>query len=155
MKGPLRIVQVGMGFWGRDWARMVIPEVDDVELVACVDSDAQALALLQKQMGISSGRCFSSLEAALDAFGADAVLNTTALPGHVPVTRAALEAGLHVLVEKPFAPTITAAQELVDVAAHAGLVLMVSQNYRYFPAPRAIADMVRHESLGKLHEISI
>src|SRR5947208_13894888 len=100
MKGPLRIVQVGMGFWGRDWARLVIPEIDDVELVACVDSDAQVLALLRRQMGISGGRSFGSLEAALGAFGTGAVLNTPTLPGHAPVTRAALEAGLHVLVGK-------------------------------------------------------
>jgi len=155
MKGPLRIVQVGMGFWGRDWARMVIPEIDDVELVACVDSDAQALALLQKQMGISGGRCFSSLEAALDAFGADAVLNTTTLPGHAPVTRAALEAGLHVLVEKPFAETLECAQELVELAAARGVTLMVSQNYRFFPAVRTAARLVHEGSLGELYEVSV
>src|SRR5438874_12609657 len=106
MKGPLRIVQVGMGFWGRDWARMVIPEIDDVELVACVDSDAQALALLQKQMGISSGRCFCSLLAGVVALRAGAVLTTTTLLGHAPVTRAALEAGLVVLVGKPVAESL-------------------------------------------------
>src|SRR2546430_17004799 len=132
MKDPLRIVQVGMGFWGRDWARMVIPEVDDVELVACVDSDAQALALLQEQMGISSGRCFSGLEAALDAFGADAVLKTTTLPGHAPVTRAALEAGLHVLVEKPFDETLECAQGLVELAAGSGAPVIVSQYVPFF-----------------------
>src|SRR5438874_9114606 len=98
---------------------------------------------------------FESIREAITATRPDALLNTTALPGHVPVTRAALDAGLHVLVEKPFAPTLGAAHQLVDVAAKAGLVLMVSQNYRYFPAPRAIAEFVQAASLGRLHEVSI
>jgi len=111
--------------------------------------------LLQKQMGISSGRCFSSLQAALDAFGADAVLNTTTLSGHAPVTRAALEAGLHVLVEKPFAETLECAQELVELAAARGVTLMVSQNYRFFPAVRTAARLVHEGSLGELYEVSV
>jgi predicted dehydrogenase len=81
--------------------------------------------------------------------------DTTALAGHVPVTTAALSAGLHVLVEKPFASTLRAAEELVDMAAARNLVLMVSQNYRYFPAPRAIAALVHASELGKLHQVSI
>src|SRR5438874_12133955 len=98
---------------------------------------------------------FESIREAIVATRPDAVLNTTALPGHVPVTRTALDAGLHVLVEKPFAPSLGAAHQLVDVAAKAGLLLMVSQNYRYFPAPRAVAELVQAAPLGKLHEVSV
>jgi len=152
---PLRIAQVGLGTHGRGWARRVIPDVGEVELVAYVDSDPHALDLLRQELNPRPGMVFESLREAITATKPEAILNTTALPGHVPVTRAALEAGLHVLVEKPFAPSIGAAQELVDVAARAGLVLMVSQNYRYFPAPRAIAALVREQSLGRLHEVSI
>src|SRR5439155_11262872 len=135
-RSKLRVVQVGMGAWGRDWARLVIPEVRDVELVACVDSDARALALLQDQTRIAKKRCFASLDAALNAFQADAVLNTTTLPSHAPITRAALDVGLHILVEKPFTETLDCAQELVELAAARRLTLMVSQNYRFFPAVR-------------------
>src|SRR5437899_7439087 len=110
---PLRIVQVGMGFWGRDWAQLVVPEIPDTELVGCVDSDPSALALFQNQSQISPPRCFSSLDQALDATDPDAVLVTTTLDGHAPITRAALEAGLPVLCEKPFADTLECAQELV------------------------------------------
>ncbi|TMC37081.1 MAG: Gfo/Idh/MocA family oxidoreductase [Chloroflexi bacterium] len=152
---PLRIVQVGMGAHGRNWARRVLPDIGEVEVVGYVDSDPYALDMLGEELKPRPEMVFESLREAIGATHPEAVLNTTALPAHVPVTRAALDAGLHVLVEKPFAPSLTAGQELVDVATRAGLILMVSQNYRYFPAPRAIADMVRHESLGKLHEVSI
>ncbi|TMD16778.1 MAG: Gfo/Idh/MocA family oxidoreductase [Chloroflexi bacterium] len=144
-----------MGFWGRDWARMVIPEIPEVELVGVVDSDARAIGLLQEQLPISPRRCFSSLEGALDATPADAVLVTTTLPGHAPITRAALDAGLHVLVEKPFTDTLECAQELVDLAAAKGSTLMVSQNYRFFPAVRTAAALVKEASLGELYEVSI
>src|SRR3982074_1314658 len=93
---PLRIVQVGMGFWGRDWACLVVPEVPGVELVGCVDSDPEALALLQEQGPISPQKCFTSLDQALAATAPDAVLVTTTLAAHAPITRAALEAGLPV-----------------------------------------------------------
>ena len=151
----LRVAQVGLGIHGRGWAKRVLPDIGEVEVVAYVDSDPYALDAVRQELNPRPGMVFETLREAIAATQPEAVLNTTALPGHVPVTRAALEAGLHVLVEKPFAPTLGAAQELVDIAARAGLVLSVSQNYRYFPAPRAMAQIVRDESLGKLHEVSI
>jgi predicted dehydrogenase len=152
---PLRIVQVGLGTHGRGWARLVLPNIPEVEVVAYVDSDPKALDQLKAEIDPPRQKVFDSLREAIAATGPEAVLNTTALAGHVPVTRAALEAGMHVLVEKPFAPGVGPAQELVDLATRGGLVLSVSQNYRYFPAPRAIAQLVREETLGKLHEVSI
>ena len=151
----LRVLQVGLGPHGRGWARHVIREVTEVEVVGYVDSDPHALDLLREEATVPADRCFESLNEAIAATQPQALLNTTALPGHVPVTTAALEAGLHVLVEKPFAPSLAAAQQLVDLAAARGLVLMVSQNYRYFPAPHAIASLVHESELGRLYEVSI
>ena len=151
----LRIVQVGTGAWGRDWARLVAPAVGEVEIVGFVDSDPRALVLLRDQMPVSPQQCFNSLEEALDSLQADAALVTTTLDGHAPLTRSALQAGLHVLVEKPFTDNLAAAQELVDLARVRGLTLMVSQNYRFFPAVRTVARMMREAELGELYEISI
>src|SRR5712664_2540728 len=144
-----------MGLHGRNWARLVVCEVDELELVAYVDKDPYALDALRQEAGVPAELCFESLKEAIEATRPQAMLNTTALPAHVAVTKAALEAGLHVLVEKPFAPTLALAQELVEAAAVRGLVLMVSQNYRFFPAPRTIASMVHESALGKLFEVSI
>jgi predicted dehydrogenase len=152
---PVRLLQVGLGGHGRNWARRVIPDVPEVEVAGYVDSDPHALDIARQEVGAAPAMYFESLKEAIAATAPEAVLNTTALAGHVPVTRAALDAGLHVLLEKPFAPTLGAAHELVDVAGRAGLVLMISQNYRYFPAPRAIAEIVKDCRLGKLHEVSI
>ncbi len=151
----IRMVQVGLGPHGRNWARQVLPHISEIDVVAYVDTDPYALDALRQEAGVHADRCFESLKEAIAATQPEALLNTTALPGHVPVIRAAFDAGLHVLVEKPFAPSLEAAEQLVDGAAMRNLILMVSQNYRFFPAPRAIADLVREEELGKLHQVSI
>ncbi len=151
----LRLLQVGLGAHGRNWAKRVLPEIPEVEVVAYVDNSPYALDALKEEVKPRPDMVFESMREAVAATRPDVVLNTTALPGHVATTRAALEAGLHVMVEKPFAPTLGEGQQLVDLAARSNLILMVSQNYRYFPAPRAIADIVRGGSLGRLHEVSI
>jgi predicted dehydrogenase len=127
----------------------------EVELVGYVDANPQALRLLREEFEVPPDRCFDSVMEAVVATHPEAVLVTTALAGHEPVTRAALEADLHVLVEKPFAPSLGVAEQLVDLAAANGLVLMVSQNYRFHPAPRALAALVNDSKLGQLHGVSV
>jgi predicted dehydrogenase len=151
----IRVVQVGMGTWGQDWARRVFPSVPDAQLAGCVDYRASALAETKKLGVVDEDHCFMSLEAALDRVAAAAVVVTTDLPSHIPMVSQALEAGKHVLVEKPFAPSITEAREAVDLAESLGLTLMVSQNYRFFPAPRAVQQLIREETLGKLLHIEL
>ncbi|HVS48476.1 MAG TPA: Gfo/Idh/MocA family oxidoreductase [Candidatus Dormibacteraeota bacterium] len=151
----LRVVQVGLGGWGRDWAQRVIPEVAEVDLVGYVDSEPNALARLRDVTPIAPAKCFLTLGHAIEATKPEAVLVTATLPGHAPVTRAALAAGLHVLVEKPFAESLDVARQLVELAAAKRKVLMVSQNYRFFPAARKVAQLVSEAQLGKLHEVSI
>ncbi len=151
----LKIAQVGMGRWGRNWAQNIVPEVKEVETVAWVDADSDALATAQAEMDLDPDRCFLSVADALSHADVDGVLITAALPGHVPVARAALEAGKHVITEKPFAPSLAEAQELIDLADRKGLVMMVSQNYRFFPAPLAAARLVQEETLGSVYAVNL
>src|SRR6202022_4903439 len=109
----------------------VVPGGPEVDVVGYVDPDASGLALLRDALHVAPERCFLNLERAIEATKPEAVLVTAILPGHAPVTRAALGAGLHVLVEKPFAETLDVARQLVELAATQKKVLMVSQNYRF------------------------
>ena len=151
----MRLVQVGLGDWGRDWAWRIIPAVPEVALCGYVDSDPGALDLLRKKVSSPDELWFGTLEEAVQAGAPEAVLVTTTLAGHAPLIRASLEAGLHVLVEKPFAESLETATELVALAAAKRRVLMVSQNYRFFPAPRAAAELVAGLDLGELYEVAI
>lgn len=151
----IRIIQVGMGGWGQDWARNIVPREAGVEPVARVDMSAQMLEIAQQRLGIAAETCFPTLEAALQAVEADAVLITANLPAHVPVALAALAAGKHVLLEKPFAPTAADGQRVVEAAAARDRILMVSQNYRFNPAARTAAALVRSGELGPVGAVSI
>ena len=152
---PLRVVQVGMGGWGRSWAKLLARQGDGVQPVAYVDVQPAMLHQLQTELGVSADACFPSLHAALAATDAEAVLVTTALAGHVPVVLQALAAGKHVLVEKPFAPSVAAAQQAVDLATAQQRVLMVSQNYRFYPAAQTVATLIREGSLGPVGAVSV
>ena len=151
----MRIVQVGLGGFGRDWAKNVIPQVPEVEVVATADVFAGS-----RERAVAAGlttaeRCYPTVEAALETTDVDAVLVTASLVGHVPAARAALESGHHVLIEKPFAPSVADARELVALADARGLTVAVSQNYRFFPAVRAVQRLVAEQTYGDLHAVAL
>jgi len=147
----IHLIQAGFGGWGRGWLNNILQCDLDVQLVAGVDISSEALQVVHEH-NIPS---FSRLEEALAAIEAEAVLVATSLPGHVPLIQSALEHGKHVLVEKPFAPSLEEAQHMVDLARTRGRVLMVSQNYRYSPAVQAVSKMVHEGALGKVDTINI
>jgi predicted dehydrogenase len=151
----VRVLVAGMGSLGRFWVDRMLPLVPEAGLAGCVDVDPAVLAIARERLHLPAGRCFTSIDAALEATSPEAVMVATTLSGHVPVARAALEAGCHVLVEKPFAPSLADAQALVELAAARGLALMVSQNYRFYPAVRTVVELVRGGGLGTLHEVQV
>ncbi|TNM69483.1 Gfo/Idh/MocA family oxidoreductase [Streptomyces sp. NP160] len=151
----MRLVHIGLGGWGRDWERTVLPRVPEVERVAVVEPDRAGLAAFQRAHDLPDAACATSLEQALRQVEADGVLVTAPVGAHVPLALEALEAGLHVLVEKPFAPTAAEALTAVARAEQLGLVLQVSQNYRFYPGPRAARDLLRGGDLGGLSGVAV
>ncbi|HTK08644.1 MAG TPA: Gfo/Idh/MocA family oxidoreductase [Ktedonobacteraceae bacterium] len=151
----LRLIHAGLGGWGSNWAKEIVARNKDVETVAWVEIVPDALRLAQERLDLPEERCFATLEEALAVYEADAVLVTASLPGHIPVTRAALQAGKHVLLEKPFAPTVEEAREVVELAEKNDRILMISQNYRYFPAVRKVAELVSSQELGPVTAVNI
>jgi predicted dehydrogenase len=151
----LRIIQVGLGEWGRDWAVNVLPIAEGIEVVAAVDRDPVALERARAEGLLEGIGAYDTVEAALAATDAEAVLATVAIAAHGPVMLAALEAGRHVLVEKPFAATLEEARRAVDAAAARGLTLAVTQNYRYDPAVAPVGRLVRERALGEVHGLTV
>jgi predicted dehydrogenase len=143
-----------MGGWGLYWGA-ALRRADGVAPAACVDMSPAALALAQAKLDVPPERCFTTLAAALEAVECDAVLITAALEAHMPIALAALAAGKHVLVEKPFAPSLAEARRAIAAADAEGRILMVSQNYRFFPAVRAAAALVRAGTLGPVGSVTI
>lgn len=151
----IKLIHVGLGRWGFDWVQHVYPGSSEVEPVAYVDKDPDAVVRAQSKLGASPDKFFSALSDAVAATDAEAVVVTLPLPLHATVAREALLAGKHVIVEKPFAQTLAEAQSLVDLAEKSSRVLMVSQNYRFFAAPQAACQFVRDAWFGQLHTVQI
>ncbi len=151
----LPIIQVGLGGWGTSWATHIVAKNKDIETVGLVEIDAEVLRQLQERLNLPAERCFTSLEDALAATEAEAVLITASLPGHVPSARVALQAGKHVLMEKPFAPSVAEAQELVNLADAQGKLLMISQNYRYAPVVSAATKVIQAHAIGHIGMVNI
>ncbi|QDP96390.1 Gfo/Idh/MocA family oxidoreductase [Microlunatus elymi] len=151
----MRIVQVGLGGFGRNWAQEMIPQVTEVQLVGSADVSEESRTAAIAAGVADPDRCFATAEQVIEACDPDAVLVTASLVGHVPAIRAALKAGKHVMTEKPFAPSVEDARELVELAESQDLVLAVSQNYRFFPAVRAVQQIVRSGELGALHAVEL
>jgi len=80
----------------------------------------------------------------------DAVDIYTSVSSHHQIALAGIEAGKHVLVEKPFAITVRAAQKIVDAADRAGTVLGVAENARYFPETRMTRWVIDQGYIGDL-----
>ncbi len=151
----MRIIQVGLGGFGRDWAERVLPQVPEAEVVGTADVFAASRERAVAAGLTSAEDCYASVEEALEATDAEAVLVTASLVGHVPAARAALSAGRHVLVEKPFAPSVAEAKELIDLADAQNLTIAVSQNYRFFPAVQAVSRIVAEQTYGDLHAVAL
>jgi predicted dehydrogenase len=120
-----------------------------IELAAVVDPDPEARRHVEATPG------YGILEDALEAVECDAVLVASPPVTHHVVAKAALEAGKHVLCEKPLATTLQDAFELVETADVAERVLVVSQNYRYNAPFRAVQRLVAKGELGGLASIRI
>jgi predicted dehydrogenase len=144
----LRLVQIGLGGWGRNWVEEITRSTPGVEPVAWVDIDPATRERAGAQLDLPRGRLFATLDEALGQVAADAALVVVPLAGHAAVTREALEAGLHVLVEKPFTETLAEARALEALARARRRVLMVDQNYRWFPAPRLARQLLQDGAIG-------
>ncbi|TVQ20869.1 MAG: gfo/Idh/MocA family oxidoreductase [Spirochaetaceae bacterium] len=154
-KRPLRLIQVGLGGFGRNWYQTKIAPFTRVATTGFVDSSDEAMQIAQRTLGIDPADCFATLDDAMRERECDAVVITASLPGHVPNALTALHAGKHVLMEKPFAPSVAEARAVVRAASDAERTLMISQNYRFFPAPILAARIVSEERLGRLGVVHV
>jgi predicted dehydrogenase len=146
---PVRLLQLGLGGWGRNWVEEVTRATPGVRPVAWVDPDEAARAVAIAELSLPPARVFAGLDEACRAVEAEAALITVPLAAHAAATEAALRAGLHALVEKPFTDTLAEAAALVKLAEASDRVLMVNQNYRWFPAPRAACRLLVEGRIGQ------
>jgi predicted dehydrogenase len=129
----LRCAVIGAGYLGRFHAQKYA-NLADCDLVGVADPSPEARERLQSELGVPG---FPDHRELLGR--ADAVSIATPTILHYAVARDFLEAGVHVLVEKPITATAGEARELIAIAARRGLVLQVGHLERFNPVIRAVA----------------
>ncbi|TFD79441.1 Gfo/Idh/MocA family protein [Cryobacterium fucosi] len=147
MDAKLRIAVIGAGYWGPNLARN-FRNSTDWDLVAICDIDQVRAQKLADSVG--GVRAVSSLNDLLSSEDVDAVAIATPARSHHGITRAALNAGKHVMVEKPLADTGIRGRDMVRAAAERGLVLMTDHTYCYTPAVLKIRELIAEGALGEI-----
>jgi predicted dehydrogenase/predicted AlkP superfamily phosphohydrolase/phosphomutase len=148
----LRLIHIGVGLRGRHWLDIVSHHPDFVS-VACVDPDEKALGVARSLPGQEHGRFFASVAEALAHVGADAALITSPSFLHTQHALQALDAGLAVMVEKPFGCRLPEAIQAVERARAVGRPIMVAENFRFFPAERTLRRMLDEGIAGSLSSV--
>ncbi|MGZ4640168.1 MAG: Gfo/Idh/MocA family protein [Actinomycetes bacterium] len=142
---PLGIAVVGAGYWGPNLVR-AIQATPELRLEWLCDIDVERA---QRVVGpYSTVRVSASLDDLLADPGVAAVAVATPARTHGDVAGRALQAGKHVLVEKPLAHSYAAAEDLVDLAERDGLVLMCDHTYCYTPVVQKIREYLHTGMLG-------
>jgi predicted dehydrogenase len=141
----LRVGQVGLGYWGRNLARVFDDVADLTWLCDSRESLRDEFAGRYPDAVVTDD--FDELLAASDV---DAVVIATPVPTHYPLARAALEAGKHVFVEKPPATRVSEMEELIGLAESGGLVLMPGHLLLYHPAVQKLKELVDSGELGEV-----
>lgn len=149
----IRIAVIGAGVFGCNHARVYRQLQQDgagIELVGVVDTD------LPRAQAVASefvAQAFSSIEQVVGKIDAASVAVPTLT--HLPVSRALMQAGIDVLIEKPLASSIAEADELISVAAQTKRIVQVGHLERFNPAVLAAMRLVTQPMFFEVHRLSI
>lgn len=148
---PVNVGVVGYGYWGPNLVRNII-ERPELQLGAVCERDpARGEAFARK---VANVPVVTSLDALLLDPGVEAVLVATPPSTHYALVKQALEAGKHVMVEKPMARTAADAQELIGIAERTGLTLMPGHTFLYSPSVNKVRDLIRDDAVGEVYFVT-
>lgn len=144
--GDLRVGLIGLGMMGRHHAR-VVREVDGVELVAVADAHGDP-------HGVSGGLPLCGSVDELISQGIDVAVCAVPTGLHEEVGLALAAAGVHTMVEKPIASTISGGEKLADAFEKAGLVGAVGHIERFNPALQSLRFRIENGDLGEVYQVA-
>lgn len=146
----IRVAVIGCGYWGPLHIRNFEAEGRSrVVLAADLSTDRLAhVTNVHPHIAVTTEieRCFAA--------DVDAVVVATPAGTHAELAGLALQAGKHVLVEKPLTTNAAAARALIAEAERAGLILMAGHTFLYHPTVRRLADLVCDGTLGRIYYVN-
>jgi predicted dehydrogenase len=139
---------IGYGYWGPNLVRN-FSEVSGARVVAVSDMRSDRLAHVHRRY--PAIRATTDYRELLTDSSIDAVVIATPVSTHFDLAMQALQAGKHVLVEKPMTTNVEQAERLLDFAARQQRLLMVDHTFVFTGAVRKIKELVNTDQLGRLY----
>ncbi|MDR2310235.1 MAG: Gfo/Idh/MocA family oxidoreductase [Brucellaceae bacterium] len=134
---------------------------DQYELVAgALSSDPERASASAQELGIAADRSYASYEEMAQAEaarpdGIEAVSIVTPNHLHAPIARAFLNAGIHVICDKPLTTSVKEAEELVGLVEKSGKLFVLTHNYSGYPMIRQARSMVAGGEIGDIRVIQV
>jgi len=141
----LRLAVIGAGFWGRNHIR-VLSEIPEAELIAVCDINRERAEAISKKYNIKAYADSRDLYRKEDF---DAVTICVWSTNLYSKAIEALDAGKHVLVEKPMASRVDEAEKMLEAAESAGLHLTVGFIERFNPAVKRLKEAIKGGRIGR------
>lgn len=142
------VAVVGCGYWGINYLR-VFNELRNAEVVAICDQRKERLHEIGQRY--PGAVLETELEKTLQIPEVDAVIVCTGATTHYEVTKAALLAGKHVLVEKPMATTVEDCKDLIALAEMYNRTLMVGHTFLYNSGIRKVKENLSRDDMGQIY----
>jgi predicted dehydrogenase len=148
----LRGIGIGAGYFSsfhyEAWARIA-----EVEITAVCDADATRADAARERFGLA--RRYTDFREALDRERPEFVDIITPPASHLEIVAEAARRGVHVICQKPLAPSFDEACRMVEACAAAGVRLMVHENFRFQPWHREIRRLLDDGAIGdRLHSLT-
>ena len=142
----LKIGVIGFGYWGPNIVRN-FNNTANARVVAVCDQNQRAL---ERLAGDKSVKLTTNFRDVIDDPNVEAVAVITPVSTHFPIAKAALEAGKHVFVEKPFTASIEEASELINLAERRNLTIMVDHTFLFTGAVRKLVEIINNGAIGDI-----
>ena len=151
MTERFRFGVVGTRFWSEGFHLPGLAARDDVELVALCGRDTAHAQEVADKFAIS--RVYADWQEMITRERLDGIAITAPNKLHYPITRAAIDAGLHIICEKPLALNAAEAREMLDRANARQRKHLVMFDYRAMPAARRTKELIGAGFVGRVFHV--
>jgi predicted dehydrogenase len=151
MSDKLKVGIIGCGGIGSQKHLPAISGIKEAEVIAFCDIIPERAEKLCKQFGADGAKTYTDYKELLKDGSIDVVHVCTPNISHSPITVDSLEAGKHVMCEKPMATGFEAAKKMVDAAKRTGKLLTIGYQYRCMPSPLYLKKICERGDLGEIY----
>lgn len=149
----IRVAVINTGWWADAMYLPALKAHSQVEVTAVVGRNPEKAAAFAAKWDVP--HAFTNLDEMLDQQVCDAVIVASHTNYHHEQTMACLNAGLHVLCEKPMATSVAEAQEMADLAKEKGLKTMIPFTYRFLAHNRYMKQLIDEGFIGDPYHLNI